>query len=123
CMAGEYRRINMSTHTEQTTNENALPIVCSLSEQDLIKRREELDGGIYKNIQQVQELPDGYAFRYPGNNEWATRLMEFIVFERACCRFFTFELSFEPDQGPIWLRLRGGEAVKEFIKENMGMGV
>jgi hypothetical protein len=119
-MAGEYRRINMRA---QTTNENAIPIVCSLSEQDKIKRGEELDGGIYKNIQQVQELPDGYAFRYPGDSEWAIKLMEFIVFERACCRFFTFELTFEPNQGPIWLRLRGGPGVKEFIKENMGMGI
>ncbi|GAC1385436.1 MAG: hypothetical protein NVS4B7_09000 [Ktedonobacteraceae bacterium] len=108
----------MSTNIDQTSND--LPIVCSLAEQDLVKRRAELAVDIFKNVQQVQELADGYAFRYPGAVAWATKLTEFITFERACCPFFTFELIFEPEQGPIWLRLRGGEGVKEFIQQEMG---
>ena len=54
-----------------------------------------------------------------GEKDWATKLLDFIVFERACCPFFTFELTFEPDSGPIWLRLRGQEGVKEFIKQDL----
>jgi hypothetical protein len=38
----------------------------------------------------------------------------------ACCPFFTFELTFEPDSGPIWLRVRGQEGVKEFISVGAG---
>jgi hypothetical protein len=109
----------MNTEAEQAANE--LPIACSLSEQELAKRREELAGDIFKNIQQVQELADGYAFRFPEGKDWAAKLLDFIAFERECCRFFIFELVFEADLGPTWLRLRGGEGVKEFIKEDMGL--
>src|SRR5947209_3732187 len=106
----------MSANIEQTSNE--LPIACRLTEQELVKRREELDdGGIFKGVQQVQELADGYAFRYPADGDWVKKLVDFITFERVCCPFFTFELAFEPDSGPIWLRLRGGEGVKEFIRD------
>jgi hypothetical protein len=62
--------------------------------------------------QETRELPDGYAVRFPGDDAWAARLLAFITAERACCRFFTFELSFEPGPGPLWLRLRGPEGAK-----------
>jgi hypothetical protein len=67
----------------------------------------------------MAELEDGYAFRFPGDTIWAARLLQFVTSERECCPFFTFELVFEPGQGPIWLRLRGPEGVKEFIREVM----
>jgi hypothetical protein len=100
---------------------NELPIACSLSEPELQRRREALASDIYKNFQQVDELRDGYAFRYPAGEEWAGRLLEFITFERRCCPFITFELLFEPGQGPVWLRLRGAAGVKEFISEELKM--
>ena len=102
-----------------TTNE--LPIACNLPEQEQQRRREELASDIYKNFQQADELADGYAFRYPGGEAWAAKLLEFITFERRCCPFITFELLFEPAQGPVWLRLRGAAGVKEFIREELKM--
>lgn len=54
-----------------------------------------------------RRLPDGYALRFPGEELWASRLLAFVVGERACCPFFTFEVHFEPEHGPIWLHLRG----------------
>ena len=107
----------MNTGTQHTASNS--PMACSLSQQDLAKRREELAADTFKNIQQVQELADGYALRYPGEKDWATKLLDFILFERACCPFFTFELTFEPDSGPIWLRVRGQEGVKEFLKQDL----
>jgi hypothetical protein len=70
---------------------------------------------LYRAATQVRELSDGYAFRFPGGDDWAARLLDYIVFERRCCRFFAFELAFEPDQGAIWLRVRGPEGVKELF--------
>jgi hypothetical protein len=37
--------------------------------------------------------------------------------KRECCRFFTFELRFEPDLGSISFRMRGPEGTKEFLAE------
>jgi hypothetical protein len=73
---------------------------------------------LFKHVQQVNELADGYALRFPGSDAWANTLLQFIMFERACCHFFEFALVFEPQQGPIWLHIRGPEGVKAII-ENM----
>ena len=93
-----------------------LPIACNLSEQELVKRRQEIAEDIFRGVQQTSELSDGYAFRFAGDGSWAARLLEFVTFERECCPFLTFELLFEPGRGPIWLRLRGSGDVKEFIR-------
>ena len=67
----------------------------------------------------VGELEDGYEFAFPEDAEWAMRLTEFIVAERSCCPFFTFELVFEPGGGEILLRVRGPEGTKQFIGEQL----
>jgi hypothetical protein len=92
-------------------------LVCTLTQSERVTRGEELDD-IFKHVQQVNELADGYALCFPGSDDWANRLMQFITFERRCCPFFTFALVFELKQGPIWLHLRGPAGVKPII-ENM----
>ncbi len=94
-------------------------IACKLSEQELAAHERELADAIFSKIEQVEELADGFALRFPGSDEWATRLFEFIVFERVCCPFFTFELLFEANQKAIWLKLRGGEGVKVMIRDGL----
>lgn len=105
-------------HTPAQTS-TSLPIACTLPDQEQAQRGEELSSELFSACEQVSELPDGYAFRFPGERVWAAKLLEFISSERECCPFFTFELTFEPANGPIWLRLRGPDGVKEFIKEMM----
>lgn len=99
-----------------------LPIACTLSEPDLRARQQEIVERLFHGIEQIAELEDGFAFRFSGTDEWASALLEFIRFERRCCAFFLFELAFEPSQGPIWLRLRGGEAAKEFVRTSLMAG-
>ncbi len=99
---------------------NELPIACNLSDPEQAARREEVTQNLFKGVQQVKELADGYAYRFPGNEAWAARLIEFVLAERTCCPFFTFELVFEPNLGPIWLYLRGGQGVKEFVASAFG---
>jgi len=91
-----------------------IPIACLLSGAEMARRGVEV-ADLFKEVEQVNELADGYAFRFAGNNSTATSLLNFTLVERSCCPFFTFELVFEPQQGPIWLQLRGGAGVKEFV--------
>ena len=67
-------------------------------------------------LQEVQELPDGYAFRFSSETVNILNLAEYITLERLCCRFFKFELEIEREEGPVWLRLTGGEGVKDFLR-------
>jgi hypothetical protein len=91
-----------------------LPLACNLSGEELALRRGEV-AKILAGRLQAEELEDGYEFRFPGNGEWATRLTEFVVFERGCCPFLAFELIFEPGGGPIRLRVRGPGGAKEIV--------
>ena len=97
-----------------------LPIVCRLLGPELRAREQVLQREIFSGVQEVRELPDGYALRYPGEARWLATLAEFIRFERACCPFLRFELHAEQQDGPLWLRLRGPEGAKEFIAALLG---
>ncbi len=99
------------------TKRDKMVIACNLSAAEMAARERELADSVFSQAEQVEELADGYALRFPGSDEWANRLLQFITFERACCPFFSFELGFEPNQGPIWLRIHGPEGVKEVIAE------
>jgi len=95
-----------------------VPLACTLTETEQVTRKLEVKD-LFKHVQQVNELADGYALRFPGDDTWANDLLQFITFERACCQFFTFALFFEPKQGPIWLHIRGPEGVKTIIEGMM----
>ena len=114
CNRKAERQKNMQQNEAVITDE--VPLACTLTATELVTRAEEVND-LFKHVQQVDELTDGYALRFPGSDTWANTLLQFIAFERACCPFFTFALVFEPQQGPIWLHLRGPEGVKAIIEE------
>jgi len=99
-----------------------IPIACTLSDAALARRREDTIASLFQQAEARQELEDGYAFRFPGTDAQADHLLDFIKFERRCCAFFTLDLSFEPNQGHIWLSLRGGDGVKAFIQAELAIG-
>jgi hypothetical protein len=104
---------------EQTQSAEEAPIACLLTGAELAKRGDEV-GDLFKAVEQVRELADGYAFRFSGSDAAATGLLEFILAERRCCPFFIFELVFEPNPGSIWVQLRGSTAIKEFVASAWG---
>jgi hypothetical protein len=71
---------------------------------------------LYAAVQEVRELPDGYAFRLPTDPEMLLLVAEDLNMERLCCPFLRFTLEIEPNGGPFWLRFTGGEGVKEFLR-------
>lgn len=71
---------------------------------------------MYAAVQEVHELPDGYAFRLPSSPEMLPIVAEDLNIDRLCCPFLRFTLDIEPNGGPYWLRLTGGEGVKEFLR-------
>ena len=99
-----------------------IPIACTLSDTALAKWREDTILTLFQQAEASRELEDGYSFCFPGTDDWADQLLDFIKFERRCCAFFTFGLSFEPNQGHIWLSLRGGDEIKTFIRTELEIG-
>jgi hypothetical protein len=62
---------------------------------------------------------DGYSYEYPDDPELLRVAAEWIVLERRCCPFMSFELRWPSgDQRPT-LRLSGPPGVKEFLQAEM----
>ncbi len=98
--------------------EDSQPVACRLSGPE-ISDRKKLLGSVFEEVRWVEELEDGYAFGFPGSRGWAGKLVEVVSAERACCPFLTFALLFEPENGPISLRVTGPEGAKAFIEAEL----
>lgn len=103
----------MSAEARHSSRE--LLIACRLTDEEQGRRREELASKLFSGCKVTNELDDGYEFAFPGEANWAEKLMSFILSERECCPFFIFELIFDPEGGEISLRIRGPEGTKELL--------
>src|SRR5262245_29040795 len=102
---------------DATTTQADEIIACLLSEREQAERGDLLAREIFPGAQAVEELPDGIAFRFPGDEAWTAKVLDFVAAERRCCPFFTFELVFEPHGRALWLRLRGSAEIKAFVRD------
>jgi hypothetical protein len=92
-----------------------LPIACDLNAFTIEERGRyrEVAAAVQRDIREVRELPDGFALRLDPSASLLAG--EFVLFERRCCPFFRIALEWEPAAGPLWLRLTGGDGVKQFV--------
>ena len=74
---------------------------------------------LFALAQEVQELSNGFAIRFANEPGRFMAIAKFIENERLCCPFFNFGLEIEPNSGPLWLRLTGGEGVKEILQTTL----
>lgn len=99
------------------------PFVCDLTAltADQRARHAVLTKELREIIQEIQELPDGYAARFPMEPAMQLGLAEFITLERLCCPCFTLALEAQREQGSLWLKVTGPEGVKPFIRTEFGI--
>lgn len=69
----------------------------------------------------MAELPDGYEVRFDADGPSPSEIVELVERERACCRFLRFSLDFEPDEGPLRLRITGPGETKAFLAAELGL--
>jgi DNA-binding transcriptional MerR regulator len=102
--------------TDKTSGNTAI-IACNPNAIPADMREQWVETGkyVYAAVQEVQEMPDGYGFRLPPDSAMLLKVAEYITKERLCCTFIRFAVEIEPNDGPLWLRLTGGEGVKEYI--------
>lgn len=65
---------------------------------------------------ETTELANGFAFRLQSGGVSLADLAAWISAESKCCPFFDFEIELQRDGGPLWLKLRGSEGVKAFMR-------
>jgi hypothetical protein len=94
---------------------DSVPLACSLSAEQLPHRRQVIQA-LFKRLIETRELDHGFEFIFPSEEQMLSGLADFIRFERNCCRFLSFELRFEPEQGPVRLQVIGVPEAKPIIR-------
>jgi hypothetical protein len=94
---------------------------CKLTTAELQQRKATVLTSLRNQVLEKKELPNGYAFRFNGSDEMINKLAEFVKTERACCEFFTFQISVAGNAGSCWLEITGDTRVKEFIVNELEM--
>jgi hypothetical protein len=103
--------------------DNEPPFACNMKALNAEQRQryDVLARQLQTTMQEIKELPNGYAFRLPSVPSAVQDAAEWITYERLCCPFFDFGLEVERNGGALWLRLTGREGVKPFIRSEFGM--
>ena len=92
-----------------------LPIACTLTPEELRRGREELLPGVVARAESHEAIADGFRFRFKSEPGLITAIAAMMEAERRCCRFLEFQVTAEPDEGPIWLEVTGPPGTPDFL--------
>ena|SRR5947209_6799129 len=108
--------------TTTTPSEMRSPFRCDMNAIEPTQRKQHIATAVavFHAVEEVHELSNGYVFRLPNDATVQLQTAEFIMREKVCCPFFGFSVEVEPEGGPLWLRLTGGEGIKPFIQAEIG---
>lgn len=106
---------------EMTASQGS-PFVCDMNAIEPANRDRHIAAAVevFQAVHAIRELPNGYAFRLPGETNLLLKTAEFVANERLCCPFFGFMIEIEPEGGSLWLHLTGPDGVKPFIQAEIG---
>ena len=99
----------MTTTTIRSASDGVPPpaaLACALPEGEAGERRAEV-GRLFARAERRFETEDGAELEYPGDDETARALLDFVLFERRCCAQLAYELRFIPEHGAVRLRISG----------------
>lgn len=69
----------------------------------------------FSSYEQLKELSDGYAFAYQWTNVLAADVVALIELIRRDIPSMQLELVCEPNNGPVWLHIRGSADIKALV--------
>lgn len=96
-------------------------LTCKLTTPELRVRQQTVLASLQRQVLHKKELPDGFAYEFPGTDPMLTELMTFMQTERQCCGFFTFQLTVKDETHSAWLEIKGPEGVKDVIRDELAL--
>jgi hypothetical protein len=82
----------------------------------LALRREILVTGLFKYVSEIQEIDDGYVFKFRRSELVVRRVSDYLLFEGQHSPQLTFAVVAEPNGSALWLEIRGLEHEMEQIR-------
>ncbi len=92
-----------------------MALVCALPDGDRAQRRIEIQALLQKRTAFTLHA-DGVELVWCFTEEIASSLLEFVFFERTCCKSFSYELSFAPPHNQVALRMRASAEQVEALQ-------
>jgi hypothetical protein len=113
CLAQTKRPKTMET---EAVLKKKIALACKLTDKDQIKRMNELHQTLFKKVTRAVEHPASYELVFAGaDNSIIGDLADFVKFERLCCPWLVFHLTFQPEEGPISLEMGNSAETKEMV--------
>ena len=78
-----------------------------------------LVGELLGAMTDTEELPDGYALRFPAKPFLFLRIARWIELERACCPFLTIRLEIERATPAYRVALTGPDGTKDVLRAEL----
>lgn len=111
------------TKAMETELKKKIALTCKLTNRDQIRRMNELHQNLFKKVTRTIEHPNSYELMFEKSDDTIIGdLAEFIKFERQCCPWLVFHLTFQPEEGPISLIMGDSEETKQMVYLVMELG-
>jgi hypothetical protein len=88
-------------------------IACTITDAAVMKERVAETKRLFSAAHETIETDSGYKFKF--DRALAEDLFAYARFESDCCTFIEFTLTFERNNGPLWLELSGSPEAKKVI--------
>jgi hypothetical protein len=101
--------------------ETPTPVACRLDAFDAAGRAEHgrLARELLAAASPVEELPDGFALRFPAKPFLFLRISRWIELERACCPFLTIRLELDRSSSAYRVSLTGPAGTKDVLRAEL----
>jgi hypothetical protein len=90
--------------------------MCTLSPETIATRKAELLPGLIARADSIELIDEGICLSFTPAAEMLQTIASVIDAERQCCRFLRFDITIEPDLGPIVLRVSGPPGTRRFLE-------
>jgi hypothetical protein len=77
---------------------------------------------VWQSGRRVARIADGYRLEFEATDELLHAIASFIAAERHCCRFLRFQITVEPDDGPIRLDITGPAGTTQLLDDVLDRG-
>jgi hypothetical protein len=102
---------------ESTNDYNASEqLVCKLIGEELREKKELLKKEIFSQVKEVKEVSSGYILKFDDKNDILLKLTDYVMVEKECCPFFTFDFNVQPNAKGVSLKISGSDGAKEMLK-------
>ena len=95
----------------------SLPVACSLIDSELQERRRDVLQKVRSVVSEVEEIENGFRYRFPSDDGRITELANLVELEHRCGPFLRFKITVEPGDGAMWFEMTRPQGTKEFLAE------